>query len=249
MNDSLPDNTRSGDAAALGWERHGHLSATTDVRGATLDALRLRALQALDLQPGDTVFDVGCGDGRLLPALARQVQQEGWVLGIEESASLAQQARRRVEGIDFGYCVQVEQQPVERLQTHLRADALLFSFAHDVLQSPDALNRLIAHCRPGARIAIVGLRTLPWWWGWPINAVNLYRSRGCQTSFTELEHPWRLIEGCGAQLQFIDSGWCSNLFVMAGRLGVTKESPNPYLYAPAFFEPLFIPSAKKRESP
>lgn len=220
-----------------------------DATGAPLDALRLRALEALNVQPGETVFDVGCGTGPLLPALARRVQENGWVVGIECSPHMAEHARRRVEGTAFGYCVQVDETSAERFETTQRADAMIFSFAHDVLLSPDALNRLIRFCKPRARIAIVGLKTLPWWWGGPLNTFNLYRARKSFDTWMGLDRPWSLLEGCGAELRQIESAWCGNLFIAIGQLGDDiRDSPNPPVYAPALFEPLFIPSSNKRES-
>lgn len=40
-------------------------------------------------------------------------------------------------------------------------DAVLFSYAHDVLQSPAALRNVLASARPGARVASVGAKLYP----------------------------------------------------------------------------------------
>ena len=54
-----------------------------------------RAVAELDLSPGDTVVDIGCGPGRVLPALADRVGPTGEVLGVDAAPSMLAQARRR----------------------------------------------------------------------------------------------------------------------------------------------------------
>ena len=44
-------------------------------------------------------------------------------------------------------------------------DALLFHYTHDILRSPSALQRLLACARPGAAVAIAGIKYFPA--GWP----------------------------------------------------------------------------------
>jgi len=53
-----------------------------------------RMLEAAHLKPGETVYDLGCGDGRILITAAERFQAKG--VGIELSAELVQQARDTV---------------------------------------------------------------------------------------------------------------------------------------------------------
>jgi len=57
--------------------------------------VRERVLAALDLCPGQTVLDVGCGPGVNLPDLAAGVASHGLVLGIDHSPEMAGEAHRR----------------------------------------------------------------------------------------------------------------------------------------------------------
>lgn len=54
-----------------------------------------RVLDDLDLSAGDTVVDVGCGPGRLLPDLAERVEPTGVVVGVDAAPSMLAQARQR----------------------------------------------------------------------------------------------------------------------------------------------------------
>jgi ubiquinone/menaquinone biosynthesis C-methylase UbiE len=55
-----------------------------------------QALAALDLRPGQTVLDVGCGPGTDLPALAHAVTSAGSVIGIDHAETFVESARNRV---------------------------------------------------------------------------------------------------------------------------------------------------------
>jgi len=54
-----------------------------------------RLLTGLDLQPGHSVLDVGCGPGTDLAALATAVGEDGLVVGVDHDPEMVEQARRR----------------------------------------------------------------------------------------------------------------------------------------------------------
>lgn len=59
---------------------------------------RTRVLWTIDqlpLQPGDRVLEVGCGPGVSLAAILRRVGPTGYVVGVDHSAIMINQARRR----------------------------------------------------------------------------------------------------------------------------------------------------------
>jgi len=56
---------------------------------------RRRAVAALDLEPGDTVVDVGCGTGASLPYLRAAVGASGRVVGVDVTPELLDRADRR----------------------------------------------------------------------------------------------------------------------------------------------------------
>ena len=59
--------------------------------------LQEQAVDLLDLHPGDTVVDLGCGTGVNLPALANAVGEHGHVVGVDLSSGMLVRARRRAD--------------------------------------------------------------------------------------------------------------------------------------------------------
>jgi ubiquinone/menaquinone biosynthesis C-methylase UbiE len=55
-----------------------------------------QVLAALDLRPGHTVLDVGCGPGTDLADLAQAVTETGAVLGVDVAPSMVEEAGRRL---------------------------------------------------------------------------------------------------------------------------------------------------------
>lgn len=60
-------------------------------------AIRERAVDALDLDPGDVVIEMGCGTGANLPILRDRVGPAGRILGIDLTPGLLTRARDRIE--------------------------------------------------------------------------------------------------------------------------------------------------------
>nr|WP_158205282.1 methyltransferase domain-containing protein [Halomarina oriensis] len=97
---------------------------------------RASAGDALDLGPGDTVVEMGCGTGANLPHLRERVGPEGRVVGLDLTRPLLVRARERVErhGWENVAVVQADATapPVAR------TDAILGSFVVGLLPDPAA---------------------------------------------------------------------------------------------------------------
>ncbi len=84
--------------------------------GFRLQAYRKKAVQALNLQRGDTVVEIGCGTGLNFPLLQQAVGPEGKIIGTDITDAMLAQAQERVEENGWSN--------VELVQT----DAALFDF-------------------------------------------------------------------------------------------------------------------------
>lgn len=56
-----------------------------------------RMLAAADLKPGETLFDLGCGDGRVLVTAAQKFRAKA--IGVELSPKLVEAANARIKGL------------------------------------------------------------------------------------------------------------------------------------------------------
>lgn len=178
-------------AAAL--ERYARLAPRYEGTTTRIREVRARALDRLALQPGETVFDVACGAGAVLRELSWRVSPRGRVVGVEQSPAMAALATQASQGCEN---VRILCEPVESFRAPARADAVIFCYTHDVLQSPRALENLFAQVRPGARVSVAGLCLLPLW-GAPVNAWVLWGARHYLTTWRGLRAPWMpLLDWC-----------------------------------------------------
>lgn len=97
---------------------------------------RSSAADALDLSPGDTVVEMGCGTGANFPYLRQRVGSAGRVVGIDLTRPLLDQARTRVERAGWTNVDLIRgdasQPPV------VQVDAILASFVIGLLPDPAA---------------------------------------------------------------------------------------------------------------
>lgn len=210
------DNLSAKPDAVRSVKSYQRLAKRYDTRCTRIEALRHAAVEGLKLQPGETVLDVACGTGATLPLLARKVGIQGKVIGIEHSPAMAQLARQRM-ATDGGNVSIVVSGMADPAHVYA-ADAVLICYAQDVLQSPEALDQLIRACKPGARIAVLGMKTLPWLLGWPFNLFNMYRARHYMTTFSNLDRPFRLLEQRGARISVVDTALWGSAYIAVGRL-------------------------------
>ncbi len=95
---------------------------------------RRAAVDALDLSPGDTVVEMGCGTGANLPFLRERVGPSGRVLGVDLTRPLLERGRERIERGGWSN-VGVAQADATRPPV-ARVDAVLGSFVVGMLPDP-----------------------------------------------------------------------------------------------------------------
>src|SRR5438105_10769690 len=89
-------NFRRAPDAGLSISRYHALASQYDRACRYIDAIRTHAIDALEIEEGDTVFDIACGTGATLCVLADRVGPGGLAVGIEHCPSMVALARQRV---------------------------------------------------------------------------------------------------------------------------------------------------------
>lgn len=159
-----------------------------DAELALFEPIRTDAIALLKLHPGATVLDVGCGTGLSLGLLHQRVGATGRIVGVEQCPEMMAQARSRVRENHWPH-IDLVCAPAATAKVKGLADAALFHFTHDILREDAALDNMLSHLKPGARVVATGLQwAAPW--AWPTNGFVMLAALHSVTSFEGLGHPW-----------------------------------------------------------
>jgi ubiquinone/menaquinone biosynthesis C-methylase UbiE len=186
-----------------------------DRRTHAFQRFRTTIIDAVPLHSGQVVLDVGCGTGLSFSSLLAKVGPQGRVVGIDASPEMVAVARERVARHNWDN-VTVVRSTVTDAQIPDMADAAVFCAVHDILQSPEALRRVLRGLRPGAWVAAGGGKwAAPWMvaLNWQIRSLHA----PYVTSFEGFHRPWRhlerLIQDVRVRQLALGSG-----YVMTGRV-------------------------------
>jgi protein-L-isoaspartate(D-aspartate) O-methyltransferase len=131
-----------------------------------------RTLQALDLQPGDEVLEIGTGSGYLSACMGELARE---VLSLEIDADLAATARARLDAAGLGNNVRIETADALTWDTERRFDAICVTGAVDVIPS-----RFAQWLRPGGRLFVIRGRS-------PVMEAVLVKADGTSESLFETD--------------------------------------------------------------
>ena len=175
---------------AIARERYRDHAAGYDASCGRTEPLRRDTVAALNLEPGDAVLDAASGTGMSFGLL--QERRIGRLLGIELSPEMMALAHDKVDAAGWDNVTLIES-TVENATIPYELDAVLCFYTHDVMRSEAALDAIFARAKPGARVAVAGMKLFPWWLG----ALNLYalaKAQPYMTTFEGLRAPWSLLQ-------------------------------------------------------
>ena len=203
------------------YERH---AAGYDRSAAYTMALRRRTIALLGLQPGEVVLDVGAGTGLSYAPLREAVGPTGRVLAFEQSQAMYERACARVhaEGMHNVWHCHAGAQEVRLPQ---QADAALFNYVHDISRMPDAVANILQQLKPGARIAMAGMKFFPWWTG-PLNLLAWMKNRPYNALAADLWSPWDLVQAHCEAFHITSTQWGMG-YMAHGRLRIATERTLP----------------------
>lgn len=118
-------------------------------------------LRHLNVQPGETVLELGPGTGHALVVLAAAVGDTGQVYGLDLSAGMLAMARQRVRQAGLSKRIGLQQGDATALPgASNRFDAIFMSFTLELFDTSDLLV-VLTECRrllrPGGRLGVVTL--------------------------------------------------------------------------------------------
>ena len=131
-----------------------------------------RTLQALDLQPGDEVLEIGTGSGYLTACLAALSRE---VLSLEIDPALSATARARLDSTGLGTNVRLETADALTWQTERRFDVICVTGAVDRVPS-----QFSSWLRPGGRLYVIHGRS-------PVMEALLVQADGSTESLFETD--------------------------------------------------------------
>lgn len=184
------------------YQRH---AAGYDQSARRTMALRRRTITRLQLQPGQTVLDVGAGTGLSYALLREGVGPDGRVLAFEQSPDMFALAQARVQREGWAN-VWHTNAPAETVELPQPADAVLFNYTHDICRSPDAVRNILRQLKPGARVAMAGMKTFPWWTG-PLVLLPWLKNRPYNAQPGGLRAPWRCVAAHCDRFQWQNTQW------------------------------------------
>ena len=180
----LAEARRRYDAMARRYDR-----GFSSVRGLQ-ERLRRRAIRRLDVAPGATVLDVGCGTGASFGFLVDAVGPEGRVVGVDQSNGMLDVARDRIHANGWDR-VELIDRPVQTARLP-SADAALFFFTHDLMRTDSALDNVLEAVRPGGRLVAAGARRPPGIMA-PVGVAAWLVMRRYVTTSDGVSEPWTLL--------------------------------------------------------
>lgn len=124
--------------------------------------IRRKSVELLDLEPGDTVLDLGCGPGVNFGMLREAVGREGWVLAVDLSPGMLQRARSRVDDRDWENVGLVRADATLPNARDGRLDGAVATTA--VSATPDVrstVENVYDALRSGTRFALYEIRLVP----------------------------------------------------------------------------------------
>ncbi|PTT58405.1 protein-L-isoaspartate O-methyltransferase [Stenotrophomonas sp. HMWF003] len=131
-----------------------------------------RTLQALDLQPGDEVLEIGTGSGFLSACMGELARE---VLSLEIQPELAAAARAQLDAAGLGNNVRIETADALTWNTERRFDAICVTAAVDTIPS-----RFTQWLRPGGRLFVIHGRS-------PVMEAVLVKADGSTESLFETD--------------------------------------------------------------
>lgn len=181
-----------------------------------LDSVRASAVDALALQPGETVVEMGCGTGANFPHLRERVGPEGRVIGVDFTRGMLAHAHERVRERGWEN-VEVIQADAERAPVTGSVDAVLATFVVGMFSDPaSVVDGWLDLLSPGGRIALLDATRSNHVAGRPLNAAF--------QAFVTVSAPGKRRQYAEPPWELLDERVAAARGVLADRTEITREN-------------------------
>jgi ubiquinone/menaquinone biosynthesis C-methylase UbiE len=167
--------------------------------GFNISGWRRQAISALNLKPGDTVVDIGCGTGLNFPLLYQAVTSIGKIIAIDLSNAMLDQARQSIATNKWEN-VQLVCADAAQYEFPPKVDAIVSAYTLTLV--PDCgrvISNAFASLSPGGRHVVLDMswpKYCPLWWR---HVLFFLRSYGV-TADVFHRRPWEIVQRSMEQL-------------------------------------------------
>lgn len=117
---------------------------------------RRRLIARLELSPGETVLDVGCGTGNNFPLIEQSIGPEGRIIGVDYSSAMLDRASDRCRRAGWSNVTLLQDDAARLEQVRDQADATVSAWCLGIVHDlPEALRRMTEVTRSGGRVAVM----------------------------------------------------------------------------------------------
>ena len=179
-------------------------------------AYRKKAVRALELHPGDTVVELGCGTGLNFELLRRQIGPQGRIVGVDLTEKMLEKANQRIQRNQWSN-VSLVQSDAALYEFPRPVNGIISTFALTLVPEYDAVIRRAAKALvPGGRMVILDFKMPAGWPMWLIRTfAQLTRPFGVTMDLGE-RHLW---ESIGHHLDMVafEELYFGSIYICAGR--------------------------------
>jgi ubiquinone/menaquinone biosynthesis C-methylase UbiE len=165
-------------------------------------AYRKIAVQALNLKPGDTVVEIGCGTGLNFSLLRRRVGPAGRIIGVDLTPEMLEEADMRVRRSNWSN-VELVQSDAAAYRFPEALGGIISTFAITLIPEYDTIiAKGAAGLSPGRRFVILDFKKPDNWPMWLLRLFVVFTSPfGVSLDLAD-RHPWESIDKYMTTVEF-----------------------------------------------
>jgi len=161
--------------------------------GFNISGWRRQAISALNLKPGDTVVDIGCGTGLNFPLLYQAVTSSGKIIAVDLSYAMLDQACQAIIANKWTN-IQLVCADAAQFVFPPKVDAIVSAYALTLVPNCErVISNAYAALAPGGRLVILDMswpKYCPLWWR---HVLFFLRSYGVTVDVLR-RRPWEVVQ-------------------------------------------------------